>query len=169
MCGSNFDYCTPAIVSGGVQNGGPLYRAGSILNDSSSQYDNYFNDTIIHDNDCVDCDNSTDLEYEYQNRTNNTDYQENTTSPNLPTNKGWQGTDIGIPTNQPNQNYNPETPKPTEITPPKPKTTPRTITPQINQNTNEFTIENLKQLDPSINDPDIKEVRIINIEDNSRF
>lgn len=203
MCGSEYDYCMSAIVNGKIQNAGPLYRAGSILNDMSENYcyDNYFADP-----DCIDCksNNSFD-EIEYNDVENNNfitpnisnNSSDSSDSSTSSTNRGWQGTNsgtnIGIPTtpqqnngngnknnnnNIPNkQDQNFRTPTLEELmkpTPPRPITSPKNTipfnTPQ-KPNTDiapdNFTIENLRQLDPSVNDSDVQEVKIIKIEDTT--
>ncbi|MDR1477628.1 MAG: hypothetical protein LBJ00_01665 [Planctomycetaceae bacterium] len=188
MCGSDYDYCMPAIVDGGVQNAGPLYRAGSILNGVSDNCDNYFTDP-----DCAEC-NSNDsanfIEYRDTDR-NIPDVRNNTFETYddpISSSKGWQGTDtgtnIGIPKNAPNGNGNgngnnnknrqdddlkfgtPSFDELFRITPPHPNISPKNNTPNTNPNTDpdNFTLDNLRQLDPTINDPNVKEVKIIKIE-----
>jgi hypothetical protein len=171
-----------AIIDGNVQNAGPLYRAGSILNGKTNYYDKYFIDS-----DCIDCNSGSSFNYLDGDEMNNSNTIPNNSSL---TNNGWQEkkTDIGIPTTAPqnngnnnnnqiqNQNQNDididprfQTPSLEELmkpTPPKPMTLPKNINQKKElPDSNNFTLENLRQLDPTINDPNIKEVKIIRIED----
>ncbi|MDR1053041.1 MAG: hypothetical protein LBL39_02605 [Planctomycetaceae bacterium] len=190
MCGSDYDYCMPAIVDGGVQNASPLYRAGSILNGTSDNYDRYFTDP-----DCAECNSNNssnfidynDIEDNIRTNPNNTPEAYDDTNS---TSRGWQGTDsgtsIGIPRNTPNgngntngnenkQKFEPKNGTPSledlmEMPSPRPTISPRNNTPNRNANTDpdNFTLDNLRKLDPSINDPDVKEVKIIKIENTPR-
>ncbi|MDR1484506.1 MAG: hypothetical protein LBT09_06745 [Planctomycetaceae bacterium] len=200
MCGTDYDYCMPAVVDGGVRNGGALYRAGSILNGMSGNYDKYFTDP-----DCVNCepDNSLNL-IEYKDTGYNEVGRDNAagsgntsaTPEDSTTSKGWQGTDsgtnIGIPTTLPPDNGNngnngnnnnkpkidPEFTTPSleelmKLTPPRPAKSPKNNTPPAphappaNNIQDNFTLDNLRQLDPSVNDPDVQEVKILKIEDTT--
>ncbi|MDR2346022.1 MAG: hypothetical protein LBE18_08140 [Planctomycetaceae bacterium] len=202
MCGTDYDYCMPAIVEGGVQNAGPLYRAGSILNGISG---NYCNDKYFTDQNCNNCNSfNSNIPFNFteddNDNTINTEKKYLTSpqkiSPNVPDDlsetsngNGWQGTNIGIPKNPPPNNGNgdnnniPETfdqtptvtPSLEELmkpTPPRPKTTPKNTpspnTPNFtNSGMDNFTLENIRQLDPSVNNPDVYEVKIIKIEDTT--
>jgi hypothetical protein len=186
MCGSDYDYCMPAIVEGGVQNAGPLYRAGSILNGMSGNYDRYF-----VDQDCATCEPNNSLNFiEYNDtETENLPNSNNTQTIQPDDNKGWQGTgtgvEIGIPRTAPQNNGNNgnngniNTPKTNrdyttpsleelmEMNPPKPIKTPQknNNTPNADVIPDNFTLDNLRKLDPSVNDADVQEVKIIKVED----
>jgi hypothetical protein len=183
MCGTDYDYCMPAIVDGGVQNAGALYRAGSILNGVPNNYEKYFCDP-----DCVDCksDSSFKIEYNDNGESNSVDLDKVNVTPTQDDikNNGWQGTDtgtnIGIPSttlpnsgdNNNNQKIDPEFKTPSleelmKLTPPRTTKPPKNNTPKSDTIPNNFTLDNLRQLDPSINDPDVQEIKILKIEDTT--